>query len=271
MNKPKTRGRSRRPRSVTPKKKLTKGIKTKVLNEEKKVLNEEKKVLGGRGAPAESATEFESGTMMLGQDGNYYVITRRSDDTQYWQRTREILDKSALNNIVGDHKILIGDIQYMDYNKPILTLNVTDKFYKVLCKKPKKKICIETCGYVFGKLYEKDYICVGRFLDMTLLIAIMNIDQNITEDEIERMRGDRLWKKAYQDGKINFYSNYDSRVGLATAKKIISDKIIFTGQVGNKDIGLSVFVHITNNAIDSLMLDCDCYMPYTDREDYDDY
>jgi hypothetical protein len=259
MNKPKSRGRSRRPRSITPKKKP------------KKILNDEKKVFGGRGAPIESATEFDDGTIMLGQDDNYYVIARRSNDSLYWQRTRETLDRSALNNVVGDHKILIGDVQYMDYNKPTLTLNITDKFYKVLCKKPKKKICVETGGYVFGKLYDKDYICVGEFSDMSLLIAILNIDQNITEDEIAKMRGDRLWKKAYQNGKIHFFSNYDSRAGLAVAKKIISDKIVFTGQVGNKDIGLAVLVHITNNAIDSLIIDSDCYMPYTVRDNVNRY
>lgn len=260
MNKPKTRGRSRRPRSVTPKKKLTKNIKKKVV-----IGSNERK------APEQSATKFEDGTIMLGQDNNYYVIARRNNDSLYWQRTRETLDRSALNNLVGDHKVLIGAIQDMDYTKPALTLNITDKFYQLLCKKPKIIRCVESNGFCFGKLFNKDYICIGALEDLYLLVGILDVDKDMTEEDIFNLHNDQLWKKAYDTQKVKYYSNFDSRDGLKNAKKLISDKVLFTGQILNKDIGMHVLVHITNNAIDSLIIDSDCVFPYTKRDNINRY
>jgi len=56
----------------------------------------------GRKSPAESASQFEEGTVKKGQNGTHWIITKDKKGVGRWMRVSAAIQKKQVNNITAD-------------------------------------------------------------------------------------------------------------------------------------------------------------------------
>lgn len=185
----------------------------------------------------------------------YYRVLISTRNKMYWFR---MLSVGYSKLPPADKQIFIGELQTTRLDTRDLfgsiELPVTNAFYKILCEKPKQIKGKFGNAYIFGPLFKEMYILAGEHGNDVASTGIFDVtglsktQRNAAAKELDNYD---LWKKYYPKW------DYDSRSALAKIRKEIP-RILFVGQTVGGDVGAGVYIHTTNNRIDSLIIDVFC-------------
>jgi hypothetical protein len=211
-----------------------------------------------RPSPSVHASEQKIGTCMKGNDGNIYVIKERVDGTKYWMKTRLSAQKKP-TKIVGKNKIIFNTFELSyNYKKYNLIVNISDSFLEILNKKPKYIVKNQGNAYIFGKLFDSGYHLIDKH-GTTGDALIINVTK-FNDKDVEKVSDFTKVIQCFSpDNKIKTMGPWDNRKSLKKVQTIMSDKILFVGDIkfGNGDA--YYYCHFNSkNEIDSLIIDNEC-------------
>jgi hypothetical protein len=225
----------------------------------------------GEGFPAHKE---KVGKCRKGKDGLIWEVKERKNGSKFWLkhkgkslRTRDLTNKKKTPKATKPKTLTKGTktnekMYSISFDEPGTTdfrrgktklFEVTESFLKNLRKKPDYYLDdAKGNAYVFGPLFKvKDYVyicCHGNDAAQTGLVDYTNA----TNEEIEKIRDFDKWMKCFDNGN----AAWDERKRLEKVRKMISNRIIFSGLTLGGDVGANLFAHYDESSnIDSLIID----------------
>ena len=195
-----------------------------------------------------------------GNDGQIYKSVANLKGVYQWKLRNTKTTVSA----TGMHRIFITEPyterKYKRDNKKSFiyhkhVLNVTQKFYEILLKKPKYVVCDRGNSYIFGPKFPiKDYIYVTGHGNDGAQTGLLDYDKWLAHPEDQSYSD--LWHRLYlTKGKM---LPWDNRAALKKMQAAFPE-IIFVGETRGGDVGADLFVHRNKRGeIDSLIIENEC-------------
>lgn len=218
-----------------------------------------------RNSPTKHAADTEIGTIMRGNDGDLYIVDKRSDNTHFWKKS-PYSDKKPPRSwpTTSKNSIAVGEVSSsIIYNKGhSVHLKVNDNFLNILAKKPKYMTCQRGNAYVFGH-HKYDWIYIGNHGNDVAQTGVINLT-NIHKNEVENIQDYDKWLNIFEKSGGRF-EPWDKREHLSKVRNNISPRILFVGDTFGGDVGADVFVHLDDNReIDGLIIENHCWGIYKD-------
>jgi hypothetical protein len=150
--------------------------------------------------------------------------------------------------MVKTYKIAFGE--FGSIGTDIFTAD--EKLYKLLRDPPASIRSKYANAYIFGTMYDiKDYKLIGEHNNNAAQTMMVDVT-DIKPPELAEINNREKYLKCYDKYDI------DSRKALEQLRKIISNRIIFSGVTIAGDVGAGYYMHYTKGKPDSVLIDTFC-------------